>query len=273
LIPSGGGRSPFWSFASNLMPNLNFVSIDSAQCFPLVAYSEDGKHKQENITPKARTLFQIFYDDDSITVADIFHYVYAVLHHPAYRTRFAENLKRDLPRIPFVGVAAGEKAASFFPLAAVETMQGNNKPGHKPEASAKLFHEFAETGKKLAELHVNYESAKEFKLERIENKEVKLDWRVERMKLSKDKTSLFYNDFLTLNGIPPEVFDYKLGNRSALEWVIDQYYVDRDDDGNIKSDPNRMDDEEYIVRLIGKVITVSLETLKVVQSMPEIKFE
>ena len=271
LVPSTGGRSPFWCFDSRSIPNLNFVSIDSAQGFPLFTYSKDGKHKQENITPKARTLFQIFYDDDNITAADIFHYVYAVLHHPAYRNRFAENLKRDLPRIPFVGVAAGEKTASFFPLAAIETMQGNKTPGHKPEASAKLFHEFAEAGKKLAELHVNYESAKEFKLERQENKEVKLDWRVERMKLSKDKASLFYNDFLTLNGIPPEVFDYKLGNRSALEWVIDQYCVTRDDDGNITSDPNRMDDEEYIVRLIGQVITVSLETQKLVSSLPHLK--
>jgi predicted helicase len=158
-------------------------------------------------------------------------------------------------------------------IAAVETMQGDKTPGHKPEASAKLFHAFAEAGKKLAGLHVNYESAKEYKLERIENKEVKLDWRVERMKLSKDKTSLFYNEFLTLNGIPPEVFDYKLGNRSALEWVIDQYCVTRDDDGNIISDPNRMGDEEYIVRLIGQVITVSLETMKTVEALPAVKFE
>jgi predicted helicase len=270
LCPSGGGRSPFWSYSTNQIPNLNFVSIDSGQCFPLFTYSADGKHKQDNITPKARTLFQIFYADDNITAADIFHYVYAVLHHPAYRTRFAENLKRDLPRIPFIGVAAGEKTASFFPLAAVETMQGNQTPGHKPEASAKLFHEFAEAGKRLAELHVNYESAKEFKLQRQENKEVKLDWRVEAMKLSKDKASLIYNDFLTLSGIPPEVFDYKLGNRSALEWVIDQYRVTRDEKGNLASDPNRMDDEQYIVRLIAQVITVSLETMKVVKALPEV---
>jgi predicted helicase len=144
-------------------------------------------------------LFQIFYDDDSITAADIFHYVYAVLHHPAYRTRFAENLKRDLPRIPFVGVPVGltcrsaqtksaEAAqqrgptmAKFYPLSAVETMQGDKTPDHKPEASAKLFHAFAAAGKQLAELHVNYESAREFKLQRQENKEVKLDWRVCRV--------------------------------------------------------------------------------------------
>jgi len=215
--------------------------------------------------------------------------MYAVLYHPAYRTRFAENLKRDLPRIPFIGVGRDGVSPSqtspktkkwdadtasphiqFFPLAAVEKMQGDKTPDHKPEASAKLFHEFAAAGKQLADLHVNYESAKEFKLQRIENKEVKLDWRVEAMKLTKDKFAIIYNDFLTLAGIPPEVFDYKLGNRSALEWVIDQYRVTKDDDGNITSDPNRLDDEEYIVRLIGQVISVSLETQKLVCSLPPV---
>ena len=195
------------------------------------------------------------------------------MHHCGYRTRYAENLKRELPHIPFVGIGAGEKGARFFPLAAVERMQGDAKPEHNPKASAKLFHAFVGAGKKLAELHVNYESAKEFPLERQENKEVKLDWRVEAMRLSKDKASLFYNDFLTLNGIPPETYEYRLGNRSALEWVIDQYRVTRDEKGNIASDPNRMDDEQYIVRLIGQVITVSLETQKVIGTLPEVKGE
>ena len=88
------------------------------------------------------------------------------------------------------------------------------------------------------------------------------------MKLSKDKASLFYNDFLTLSGIPAEVYDYRLGNRSALEWVIDQYRVAKDDNGNIISGPNRLNDEQYILRLIGQVITVSLETMKVVKGLP-----
>lgn len=84
-----------------------------------------------------------------------------------------------------------------------------------------------------------------------------------KMKIAKDKASLFYNDFLTLNGIPPEVFDCKLGNRSALEWVIDQYRVTKDDNGNIASDPNRLDDEQRIARLI----IVSLETVKAVKGL------
>jgi predicted helicase len=104
-VPGSGAFRPFHTVAVHGLVSLDF--IDKTQCFPLLTYSEDGKHKQDNITPKARTLFQIFYVDDTITQADIFHYVYAVLHHPAYRIRFAENLKRDLPRIPFIGVATG----------------------------------------------------------------------------------------------------------------------------------------------------------------------
>ena len=273
LIPSTGGRSPFWCFSTNLIPNLNFVSIDSAQCLPLFTYSADGKVRRDGITAKAATLFQIFYDDDTITQAQIFQYVYAVLHHPIYRARFAENLKRDLPRIPFIGIETGKKDAYLFPLSSIEKMQGDAKPDHSPKASAKLFHAFAAAGKSLADLHVNYESAKEFKLKRTENKAVPLDWRVEAMKLTKDKSAIIYNDFLTLSGIPPEVFDYKLGNRSALEWVIDQYRVTRDEQGKIASDPNRLDDEEYIVRLIGQVITVSLETQTLVGSLPPIGVE
>jgi predicted helicase len=91
---------------------------------------------------------------------------------------------------------------------------------------------------------------------------------VEKMRLSKDKTSLKYNDFLTLKGIPPQVFGYKLGNRSALDWVIDQYRVKTDKRSGITNDPNNLDDETYILRLIKQVITVSLETVEIVDSLP-----
>lgn len=87
------------------------------------------------------------------------------------------------------------------------------------------------------------------------------------MKLSKDKRSLIYNDFLTLSGIPPEVFEYRLGNRSALDWIIDQYQVSTDKRSGITNDPNRPDDPEYIIRLIGEVITVSIETVKLMRSL------
>jgi len=87
------------------------------------------------------------------------------------------------------------------------------------------------------------------------------------MKLSKDKRSLIYNDFLTLSGIPLEVFDYRLGNRLALEWIIDRYQVSTDKRSGITNDPNREDHPEYIVRLVGQVVTVSLETVRLVQSL------
>ena len=238
IVPSGGNRSPFWCFCTNQIPNLNFVSIDSGQCFPFYTYSANGHERHSNIKLAAEVAFCEHYGDDKITKLDIFHYAYGLLHHPEYRARFAENLKRELPRLPF----------------------------------AKDFHAFAKAGKKLADLHVNYEDQKEYPLKHIENNDAPLDWRVEAMKLTNERRSLFYNDYLTLDGIPPEVFDYQLGNRSALEWIIDQYRVTRDESGKIISDPNRGDNEEYIVRLIGQVINVSLETLKTVAALPALSY-
>ena len=95
-----------------------------------------------------------------------------------------------------------------------------------------------------------------------------MDWRVEKMKLSKDKTQLKYNDFFTLEGIPAEVYDYRLGNRSALEWVVDQYRVKTDKRSGIVNDPNREIEPQYIVDLIARVITVSLRTVEIVKSLP-----
>ena len=116
---------------------------------------------------------------------------------------------------------------------------------------------------------MKYEEQPEYPLKKIENKDVPLNWRVERMKLSKDKTQIIYNDFMTLAGIPAEAFEYKLGNRSALEWIIDQYQVSTDKRSGIVNDPNSLDNPEYIVRLIGKVITVSLETMKIIKNLPK----
>ena len=90
------------------------------------------------------------------------------------------------------------------------------------------------------------------------------------MKLSKEKTQIKYNDFLTLDGIPPKAFEYRLGNRSALEWVIDQYRVKVDKRSGIVNDPNRADDEEYIFRLVGKVVAVSLETVEIVEGLKNV---
>lgn len=114
-------------------------------------------------------------------------------------------------------------------------------------------------------LHIEYEQQPEYQLDRQETG--KLNWRVERMSLSRDKTQLRYNSFLTLSNIPPQVYEYRLGNRSALEWVIDQYQVSTDKRSGITNDPNREEDPEYIVRLIGQVISVSLETVRLVNEL------
>ena len=163
-----------------------------------------------------------------------------MLHHPDYRARYAENLKRELPRIPLTG-------------------------------TAKDCHAFAQAGRKLADLHTGYESVKPYKLKRIESSEVPPNWRVEAMKLTKEGDAVLYNEWLTLHGIPPEAHAYRLGNRSALAWVIDQYRVERDKDGELISDPNAPDDEEAIVRLVGQVVTVSVETMQLIRALPELK--
>ena len=121
----------------------------------------------------------------------------------------------------------------------------------------------------LRNILVSYEDQPEYHLDFIETPGVSLNWLVEKMKLSKDKTCIRYNDFLTLAGIPPEAFEYRLGNRSALDWIIDQYRVKTDKRSGITNDPNRPDNPQYIVKLIGKVITVSLETVKLVKGLPE----
>ena len=232
-----GSSKPPQVLIANTIPCLDM--LEKTQCFPFYTYDEDGSNRRENITDWALDKFRKQYKKKSITKWDIFHYIYALLHHPFYRAHYEVNLKKELPRIPF----------------------------------APDFQKFANAGKKLAELHVNYEKQPEYPLEHIENPDLPLDWRVEKMKLSKDMTRIIYNDFLTLAGIPAEAFEYKLGNRSALHWIIDQYQEKIDKRSGIENDPNRLDDPEYIVRLIKQVITVSLETVKIVNNLPELGIE
>jgi predicted helicase len=229
-------EKPFMALLTTGLTDLHFTSPGcGTQCFPFYTYDEDGTNRRENITDWALAELRETYGEYKITKWDIFYYIYAVLHHPEYRTRYAANLKRELPRIPY---------APAFPA-------------------------FVKAGKRLAELHVDYEKQKEYPLERKEKPGEKLNLRVEKMRLTKDKQTLVYNDFLTLTGIPKETYDYRLGNRSALEWVIDQYQVSTDKRSGITNDPNR-DDKEYILRLIGQVITVSLETVKIVNALPDL---
>ena len=224
------GRKAFAVLMSKSIPDVNFYG-DPQQSFPFYTYKERGKNRRENITDWALKNFRTHYQDEAITKWDIFHYIYGLLHHPTYRERYQVNLKRDLPHLPY----------------------------------APDFWGFTKAGQRLGEIHVDYEDAKEYPLRFIEKPNTPIDWRVEKMKLSKDRTQIAYNTTLTLDEIPPAVFGYKLGNRSALHWVIDQYRVKKDARSGIEKDPNRADDVRYIVRLIGKVVAISWETVQIVE--------
>lgn len=232
-----GSEKPFMVLATSLLTDMHIVGAGaSAQCFPFYTYAEDGTNRRENITDWALQQFRDHYGDKTIGKWDIFYYVYGLLHHPDYRERFADNLKRDLPRIPF----------------------------------APNFRAFAVAGQELAQLHLDYEKQEPYTLDWLETPAVPLSYRVEdKMRLSKDKTALRVNPSLTLASIPKETFEYRLGNRSALEWVIDQYQVSEDKRSGIRSDPNQADDMEYIVRLVGQVVQVSLKTLAIIDQLPD----
>ena len=152
--------------------------------------------------------------------------------------------------------------------AAGKSIDPSARKDRGPQDDKDLFRDLVGAGKRLAEIHVHYEQQPEYALTKTEKAGEKLDYLVTRMKLGKDKTSLIYNQFLTLSGIPKDTYEYRLGNRSALEWVIDQYQVSTDKRSGITNDPNRADDPQYILRLIGQVVTVSLETVEVVRSLP-----
>ncbi len=144
--------------------------------------------------------------------------------------------------------------SSGIPLVAAEVTRRATRLGEKgnPESGAsaavrgrllqdtEIFYAFAAAGRQLADLPIGYEQAKEYPVARRENPDAQLNWRVEKMKLTRDKTSLVYNDFLTLDGIPPEAYEYRLGNRSALQWVIDQYQVSTDKRSGITNDPKAL---------------------------------
>ncbi len=230
-----GANWPMFSLMATQITDL--LPQSGSQCFPFYTYNEDGTGRKENITDWALEEFRKHYKDDAITKWDIFYYNYGILHHPEYREKYQANLRRDLPHIPF----------------------------------APDFWGFANAGEQLADIHVNYKTVPKYDgLQYIETPGVPVDWRVEKMKLSKDKTQLKYNEFLTIDGIPEKTYEYRLGTRSALEWVIDQYRVKTDKRSGIVNDPNRVDEPRYIVDLIAKVIYVSLETNEIVNGLPEL---
>lgn len=207
----------------------------------------DGYTRKENITDATLATYRSTYGDEGIAKEDIFYYIYALLHHPEYREKYAADLKKMLPRIPLV----------------------------------KGFWEYSRAGRALAELHLGYESVEPYPLDEVASSPAPEDleerfefYRVQKLQFGpkKDKTRIKYNGHLTLKGIPEEAHEYQVNGRSALEWVIDRYQVKTDKKSLITNDPNdycrAVNDPRYIVDLIKRLVTVSLETQKLVGTLP-----
>ena len=272
-----GLEVPSYALITNALSD--FSTQGGMQCFPLYTYALDGKIRRDNVTDWALAQFQAQYGPD-VTKRDVFHYVYGLLHSPEYREKYKENLKRELPRVPLVEPTLVRSSPTLPKREGDEVDVENTAETLRPPASGgplrskevgseiSPFRRFVAAGEQLAALHVGYETAAEYPLKQIVNPDVAWSWRVAKMKLNKDKTAVVVNDALTLGGVPPEVFGYTLGSRSALEWVLDQYQVSTDKRSGITTDPNRADDLEYIVRLVRRIVTVSVETMKIVASLP-----
>ncbi|CCH71501.1 putative Helicase [Phycicoccus elongatus Lp2] len=216
----------------------------------------DGYRRIDNITDHALTTFRAAYGD-RITKDDIFFYVYGLLHSPDYRETYAADLKKMLPRIPLV--------TDPWP--------------------------YVEAGRRLSELHLGYESVDPYPLAGLDDPAPTGDaaydhFRVEKMafakvrdpetkKLVADRSTVVYNSRITLSGIPEDACRYQLGSRSAIEWILDRYQVKVDGGpkgSGIVNDPNdwsrEVRDPRYIIDLLARIVTVSLETLKIVDALP-----
>jgi predicted helicase len=231
------GSKNISAFMTNMIPNLNlFAGASPVQCFPLYYYDRDVKERRENISDWAHHHFIEHYQDRSITKFDIFHYIYAVLHLPEYIRKYSANLRKQLPRIPFI---------------------------HD-------FNKMVKSGKNLARLHLFYQGQAEYPLKKIQAMDKDPAWNIEKMSLSKNRNSIRINDYLTITNIPPRALEYQVGNRAALEWIIDQYRCRNPVKKGYADDPNDQTDPDLIIRLIGQIITVSIETIKIINELPHI---
>ena len=262
------GSNPSCLICDNL-PDLHFVG--DSQCFPLYWYEESqpagrllgndggGYVCHDAITDEALAVFREAYPHaflgrykkdggDELNKEDVFYYVYGVLHSPEYRRRFETNLKKELPRIPL----AGDFAA------------------------------FSRAGRALAELHLNYESVEPWGSIEEEGDSTS-PGRTVKMRFGRckktddnpkgvDRTTLHVSEKLMLRGIPEEAYGYVVNGRSAIEWLMDRYQVRTDKASGIVNDPNEYsDDPRYIVELVERVVTVSMQTLEIVAQLPPLR--
>ena len=200
-------------------------------------------YRMDNIPDDTLARFQKHYQDQTISKLDIFYYVYGLLHSPQYKTKYAHDLKKMLPRIPF-----------------------------HPD-----FWAFAKAGKALGDLHVHYETVKKYPLQEVAE-DLDLEKRkVIKMKFPKkegqaDKTRIVYNPHLTLAGIPLEAYEYEVNGKSAIEWVMDRYRHKTDKDSQITNNPNDWsEDPNYIVSLLKKVVGISVESARIIKTLPSLE--
>ena len=239
---SGQAANSFSALASDCVSNLHYM--DTTQCFPFYWYEYDketgtGSNKRENITDWMLLNVQKQVKDESITKWDIFHYIYGILHHTKYLERFKNNLKDEYPRIPFV-----------------KTIND--------------FLKIKDIGKELMHMHIHYESCAIPDYIKIVNKKDSTDKTVSKMRLTKDKKGLIYNDSYFFENIPPECFQYTIKGRSALEWIIDQYQVKTRKDSKIVKDPNDYQDSDYVFNLVLRVIGLSKKTSQLINHVSDI---
>lgn len=271
ICVSGVGASKdFSALITDLIPCLDMV--EKSQCFPLYWYDDstadiadlfstqqsdaDRYVRRDGVTDWILSTARKQYGS-RVTKEDIFYYVYGILHAPDYRTTFAADLKKSLPRLPLV-------------------------------ESPDDFWAFSRAGRDLVELHLGYERVEPYAGCRIRlapsmRGDDTVDYRVEKMRFGKadgktvDKSVIHYNAGITIESIPLEAYDYVVNGKSAIEWVMERYVVKTDPASQITNDPNdwcrEHDDPKYIYNLLLRLITVSLETMKIIRSLPKLKLD
>ena len=256
-VPNIGGQSAFSVLMTDMMPDLHFN--ETSQCFPRYRYQqplatsaeantpetfeeiEPESNRIDNILCTALNDFRYHYSDDTITKDMIFDYVYGILHASSYREQFANNLYKEMPRIPF----------------------------------APDFHAFAEAGAVLAGLHLDYENCDQYPLEVLfagEGEAQPHHFRLTEKPMGfvgGAKTILKINDFVSLSGIPPEAHWYVVNGRTPLEWFIDRYQIKQDGDSGILNDPNGwFADPRDLVTAIERIVHVSVESTRIIEGLP-----
>lgn len=270
ICVSGVGASKdFSTLITDCIPDLQLQF--NGQCFPLYWYDDstadiadlfsaqqsdaDRYVRRDGVTDWILSTARKQYGS-RVTREDIFYYVYGILHAPDYRTTFAADLKKSLPRLPLV-------------------------------ESPDDFWAFSRAGRSLAELHLGYEHVEPYAgchtVNSTTSEDEAINYRVEKMRFGKldsktaDKSIIHYNAGITIENIPLEAYDYVVNGKSAIEWVMERYAVKTDPTSQITNDPNdwcrEHDDPKYIYNLLLRIITVSLETMKIVRSLPKLKLE